>query len=552
MTEFGTAGYPDLVELDKRLGDPLGFAAGTERLYNTIYPGYNNVVRHLRVYSSLCWMARTVGESLKNDPPASDSAAKERLNNALEKMQIVFLWANEGEVSGLQVAGASRTFPVTNELVPLRFEYWESSADLLANAAYGPSITNGLGFLNRQRLCNPAGEALAAAFEQGLPTDAQLGWLRDVNVLEARRSQIERIQGALNLHAPQKAEKEAFLAAFFPRKQASLGGAGAKNRWSGIHLTLSAIAASLSGSATETEIRGAMARGISASGAVVFKPGLEEMQSVWAVLQLQQLQRLATETLFGAVLVWIERNQLTGAGIDDCVNEMAKSATSEYEKHSIALSSDLETYLRTFQGGHTSFYEAAARASGTPVDVLQYLQVVGGAGSLQWTEGGCRAVAEAVTTLTFVATEVLNLYESASHKKVLNELSVERGSLISLARGQQRFKGKPVSQWIAHLVTDWTFARYYEVVTSRSEGTNGKLRFAFTTGESGLEMCGPHAEPFKPSISTDKLLHTLLLCIQCGLVQSTGAGDQTTYALTAAGRTRVESYEADREVARAA
>ncbi len=549
MTEFGTAGYPDLVELDKRLGDPLGFAAGTERLYNTIYPGYNNVVRHLRVYSSLCWMARTVGASLKSDPPVSEAEANERQSRALEKMQIIFLWANEGQVSGLQVAGASRDFPATNELVPLRFENWDSSANLLANAAYGPSITNGLGFLNRERLCTPAGEALAAAFEESLPTDAQLGWLRDVNVLEARWSQIERIRGALDLQSPRKAEKDAFLAAFFPRKQASLAGAQAKNRWSGIHLTLASVAASRSNRATESEIRGTMARGISPSGALVIKPGLEEMQSVWAILQLHQLQRLAAETLFGAVLMWIERNQLTGAGIDECVKAMCDSAEKEYDKHGITLSADLETYLRGFQGNKGTFYEAASRVQGTPADVLEYLRVVGSADSLQWTEGGCRAVAEAVTALTFVAMETLNLTRSDKHRDLLNELSAERGSLLSMARNQQRLRSEPVSKWIAHLVVDWTFARYFEVVTGRSKGPNGRLRFAFTTGESGLEMCGPHAAPFEPNFSTDKLRHTLLLCIQCGLVRSTGDGDQTTYSLTAAGRARVDSYETDREVA---
>lgn len=552
MTEFGTAGYPDLVELEKRLGDPLGFAAGTERLYNTIYPGYNNVVRHLRVYSSLCWMARTVGESLKSNLPASDAEANERQSRALEKMQIIFLWANEGQVSGLQVAGAGRDFPETNELVPLRFENWDSFANLLANAAYGPSITNGLGFLNRERLCTSAGDALAAAFEESLPTAAQLGWLRDVNVLQARRSQIMRIQGALDLHTPRKAEKDAFLAAFFPRKQARLASARAKNRWAGIHLTLASIAASPASRATETEIRGTMARGISPSGALVVKPGLEEMQSVWAILQLQQLQRLATETLFGAVLLWIEGNQLTGAGIDECVNAMRKSAEKEYQKHGITLSADLETYLRGFQNSKGSFYEEASRVPGTPADVLEYLKVVGSANSLQWTEGGCRAVAEACTALTFVAMETLNLTRFVKHRDLLNELSAERGSLLSMARSQQRLRAEPVREWIAHLVIDWTFARYFEVVTGRSEGPNGKLRFAFTTGENGLEMCGPHAEPFEPSFSTDKLRHTLLLCIQCGLVHSAEAGGQTTYSLTAAGRTRVNSYEADREAAEAA
>lgn len=275
------------------------------------------------------------------------------------------------------------------------------------------------------------------------------------------------------------------------------------------------------------------------------------MQSVWAILQLQQLQRLATETLFGAVLLWIERNQLTGAGIGECANAMCESAEKEYQKHGITLSADLETYLRGFQGGKGSFYEAASRVPSTPADVLEYLKVVGSANSLQWTEGGCRAVAEAVTALTFVAMETLNLKQSDKHRDLLNELSAERGSLLSMSRSQQRLRAEPVRSWIAHLVVDWTFARYFEVVTGRSEGPNGKLRFAFTTGENGLEMCGPQAEPFEPNFSTDKLRHTLLLCIQCGLVHSAGAGVQTTYSLTAAGRSRVESYEADREAAQA-
>jgi len=545
MTDFGTAGYPDLIELDKRLGDPLGFAAGTERLYNTIYPGYNNVVRHLRVYSSLCWMARTVGESLKSDPPASEAEANERQRCALEKIQMIFLWSNEGEVKGLQIAGASRKFPVTNELVRLQFDELGGSADLMANVNYGPSITNGLGFLNRERLCTPAGEALATAFEENLPTDARLGWLRDVNILEARRSQIERIKGALNLHAPEKAEQAAFLAAFFPRKQASLSGGRAKNRWSGIHLTLASIAASSSSRATEADIRGTMARGVSPSGALVVKPGLEEIQSVWAILQLQQLQRLAAETLFGAVLLWIQGNQ--GAGIDDCANAMRESAEREYQKRGITLSSDLETFLKGFQGSEGSFYQAAARDPGTPADVLEHLNVVGRASSLQWTEGSCRAVAEAVTALTFVAMETLNLKRSDKHHNLLKELSAERGSLLSMAGSQQRLRVEPVGQWIDHLVIDWTFARHFEVATSRSAAPNGQLRFAFTTGENGLEMCGPRAAPFQPNFSTDKLRHTLLLCIQCGLVHSADVGDHTIYALTAAGRSRINSYEADRE-----
>lgn len=40
--------------------DPLGLAPTNERLYMAVFPGVNNVVRYIRVYSAICWSVRQI------------------------------------------------------------------------------------------------------------------------------------------------------------------------------------------------------------------------------------------------------------------------------------------------------------------------------------------------------------------------------------------------------------------------------------------------------------------------------------------------------------
>ena len=45
---------------DTQSVDPLGTAAVIEALYRSIYPGINNAVEFVRVYSAICWMVRQI------------------------------------------------------------------------------------------------------------------------------------------------------------------------------------------------------------------------------------------------------------------------------------------------------------------------------------------------------------------------------------------------------------------------------------------------------------------------------------------------------------
>ncbi len=546
MAETYGADYADLLQLEKGQGDPLGLAAMNERLYNLVFPGYNNVVRHIRVYSSLCWMAERVQESYLSDPPSTKQEAKERMKRALQKMELVLLWANEGRLTGLGVAGVDRPFPQDNRAQSLEFSGWDSKATLMAAAAYGPSIANGFKFFEGDQVCTPEGKELAQAFGANIEPGRATAWLRGVTTLQSTRRQIQKVAPALDLSAASKDEQTAFMRSFFPVKRGSTTELNRANRWTSLQLTLSAIEKLPPGSATETEIRAAMARGLTPTGGVVVAPGMEAMQAAWAVLQLRQLQRLALETLYGLVVSWVSAHHRQGLYATDCVDDLRAAALEHYQANKLSSLRDLERQFAKLQGGAPSLYEAAAASPETGADVFDGIARMQGRKPEPWGVGTAQSAAEAINALTFCAIETANLLAAPHTRAQLKELAIERCSLTALERSFRTFHTKTLESWIDFLVGQWVLVRYAEVTASRGAAPNGHLRFAFTVGERGLELCGPRAEPFRASISQDKLFHTLLLLEQSGLVRREPSEAGDAYSLTAAGRARTAHYQRDR------
>ena len=64
--------YADAVQREVVGDDPLGLAPTNERLYNSAFPGFNNYVRHIRVYSAICWMTRQVALALERGAAKTD------------------------------------------------------------------------------------------------------------------------------------------------------------------------------------------------------------------------------------------------------------------------------------------------------------------------------------------------------------------------------------------------------------------------------------------------------------------------------------------------
>ena len=92
---------------DTQAVDPLGTAPSVEALYRSIFPGINNAVEYIRVYSAICWMVRQIDLAARKarDPDIAALSAA-----GLEKIQLLLTWYNvTQDVGGL--AGADRTWP---------------------------------------------------------------------------------------------------------------------------------------------------------------------------------------------------------------------------------------------------------------------------------------------------------------------------------------------------------------------------------------------------------------------------------------------------------
>ncbi|HUO44891.1 MAG TPA: hypothetical protein VMT94_08295 [Burkholderiales bacterium] len=137
-----------------------------ERLYGSVFPGINNVVRYIRIYSLLCWATWRFEDYLhKNASSLTTSEVTDLFKGMQEKVELLVTWANIGRNGVRGLVGTRRNFPNNNKQVALRFDAFGSNeAAYMSAVQYRPSITNGLGFLEiRQHdtfACTKVGEQI--------------------------------------------------------------------------------------------------------------------------------------------------------------------------------------------------------------------------------------------------------------------------------------------------------------------------------------------------------------------------------------------------------
>ena len=541
MLKVKPCDYSDLIELDKSQGDPLDMASANERLYNTVFPGYNNVVRYIVVYSAMSWMALQVDRYLQESPRGSEDETEEVQLRAMQKMELVLLWLCGGDAN---LAGKSRSFPTSNKTVRLEFSEWDNKSSLMAAVNYGPSITNGLGFLDRNWICTEKGRALAEAFGKRLGNQARFRWLADVETQTSTATKIKDLRSVVDVLQPSPEEVRYFLQGFFPENLPADTDLRDQDRWRGLHLMLRSIELlELDDVPTEVSIRATMARGMTPSGRSVIRDGLEKIQAVWAVLQVRQLQRVASESLFAIVEAWIRRYDRSNKSIDCCVSALSTAVSEEMKRgRKIVSMEDMLDDVANARSSHPTFYAAAAAGQDGAADVFRYLREFARKTFHQKCGVADReAACFSLYALAFCGAEALNLRDREPHVQVLQDLEGERTSLSHLGRTLERFKDRAIQEWTEHILYDWIFSRYAEVAVQRGTPSAGKVRLDFSEGEFGLEFHAVRRAGFKPSLAKDKLMQSLILCEQCGLVSI--KGDRfPVIALTAAGRMRVKNY----------
>jgi hypothetical protein len=530
--------------------DPLGLAPVNERLYNAVFPGINNFVRYIRVYSSLCWMVDRVEQYFSSaDSDLSKSEATKIARHAYEKIQLVLVWVNQAK-NYPQVAGSRRAFPGDNRKIELSFDnFGDSSANLLSAVAYGPSLTNGLGFLERRSnntfACTPAGKTLANAFDEHARTFRHYKWLADVTNLEATRSKVFELEDLFDLGSATDSEQQAFLRQFFPANTSGLDQLG-QNRWLAIHLALrateaiakSAAGKSAHGFASADQIRACMAWGQAPGGKKYDIHGVNTVQVWWAILQLRQLHRLAIDTLFAVTETWLaDESELEGDNsLDGIANVIGRSCAPRLDKAFQPQVSRLQSHFREVQGTNPSLSTLASQGDEyAEANLFEWIDDLWDVDYSFDDDGGNEAVHLAYLTLIFCASEAANFLTDPHTKTALASADSGPCSLVSLARIAERFSSSKPSDFVSYIVKNWVLLRHFQVVSDRSQVGDGKNRFRFVVGDRGLERFNPAAGIGTPAFAQDRLNHILVLCCQCGLLEQ----QDETYRLTRHGHSRL-------------
>lgn len=545
--------YADAVQRGVVGDDPLGLAPTNERLYNSALPGFNNYVRHIRVYSAICWMTRQVGLALEKGVATTDKEARQLFERALEKMELALVWANLG-AQGL--AGNQRVFPAHDKPVELKFEtFGTSKATLFDAPTYKPSLTNGLRFLEARSAgtfgCLPWGEALADAFDETARELPGYRWLKATDRAIGRRGHIMGLAPALDVTKPSVAEQAAFLASFFPAELDVAATNDDRARWLTLRLMLRATDAvcqannAVDGVAVASidEIRACMARGIAPGGAPVVTPETHRVQAWWAVLQVRQLQRLALEALYCVVERWIaDRETDCGSqSLSDCVAQLSRAGHAFVHDDLREAVAKMEDLFQDLQGDRTTLYETAAgwqpedSDEENESDVFLHIGRLRSKSALRLNDDGdCDAVANAYIALVFCAVETANLAKNTDAFQAL-KADGDMCSLLRLSELVKRFRSASVDVFLAHVIKEWVVLRHFAVVGARSVPFDGKNRFRFVMGDYGLERFDKSTQLPTPGMSADKLDHALMLLEQAGLLKDVSGG----YRLTSAGRRRL-------------
>lgn len=550
---------------DMDAADPLGTGALIEMFYRSIFPGINNVVAHVRIYSAICWMVGRIEETAA-EIPGVDMLALSK--TGLEKIQLLLTWYNRQNVVGM--AGANRDFPTDNSLRTLSFTeiatakvariladdpgatITDLGVQFLYELQYEPSLTGGLGFLERHpevrdtyRL-TAAGRKLADEYDKAVRGSKWYDWLADLNKVTTCFEEVQEMGELLDVRTPSPGERRVFASAYYPVTKDDVTGSRVQYRCNGVTLLLRALEAEQAKRDPETlgvdveTLRITMARGKTLQGVPVNPQGLEEFQGWWMNLLLHELIRLSLDTLSRNVAVWIYHAtllELPRRDIAMCAEQLGKRMESALPD---IFRSDVRSYvahLDMLRGATAeTFYEASIVVPELRVD-MQLERLLKVSNFDKGTPEERAALVEAYQSLVFCAVEARQLF-SNPHVEQVN-LRNDRLPLAVLRGVLSDFEDDRPAAFFAHIVQFYVVLLHFNVVRERTVRRDANNRFIFAIGEDGLEQVT--AKGVFPGVglgaARNRLRQALVILAQCGFVESSDGPN--SFVLTDAGRERL-------------
>lgn len=552
--------YTDTVS-DAGGGDPLGNSLVNEMLYRSAFPGINNVVRYIRVYSAICWMVRQI-EAAARRKKNEDLAA---LSNAgLEKIQLLLTWYNVRQ--GVRnLAGGGRLYPLGKQRVKLSFATLVGSRDAKAMEVdsnytpsdgasyldavqYGPSLFNGLRLLTVTTVpgffeLTKAGEALADGYEAAIQGHERRKWLADLTRLTVSNNEVVEMGDLLDLFSPSGPEIQAFIDQYFPATLNTAIGPNWRNRHQGLTLVLRALEAELPGCKVRVEkgvsleaLRYTMARGCAEDGTELILDGLEEVHGCWANLQLRQYLRTAQDTLFRLAEAWVHDAVVykRPRGLHDCAEGLGAALQAQLpEPYQKSVRSYVED-IRRWKGEHASLYAAGSSLPSTArLEILRSDLELRSDFALHQPEQA-EALRDSYIALLYCACEGENLL-STPH--VVQHFPNDRLSLSRLQKSVNEHLDATPAQFMAHMVLYHILLQHFQVALERSG--DGRNRYRILKADHGLERVIETNHKFSEvSILQDRLARAVDLLVQCGLIKEV---DDGRYTLTKESRKRLRN-----------
>lgn len=544
-------------------GDPLGTAPVNEMLYRTTFPGINNVVRYIRVYTAICWMVRQIAETASKNKQAD---LVELTKTGMEKIQLLLTWYNWGE--GVKnLAGNGRTFRKDGTRVELRFQSLldnsariareldadaqvSDGAHFLNPAQYRPGLFRGFAFIGEAGLLpgtyhlTEGGQQLADSYEEAITGHDWRDWLSDLTETHASYEDVKQMQDLLDLQSPSIPEQNAFLTHYYPVANYPRDIPNWRNRHAGITLALRALAAetgpnsfSNGRAVTVATIRQTMARGVARNGESLDLTNLESIHGIWSSLQIRQCFRKAMDILVRCTESWIKDAEIyqLPRSILDCAEGIgAKLADALPPEHSSLVAEALDEYVE-LKGGFPTMGAAAPTVPELRlqsfIDRLRETEDFA-----QHSEEETAALKNAYYALVFCMLEVESL--SRSPHFLLRHKSSEDLPLAPFCRMLREFANRPPAALMAHVIQYYVVAQHFKVMRRRTDDFHN--RFRFMNGDNGLERALNAKDLYGPNELEDLLEHALYLLAQCGLAEFK---EGNRVAITEEGENHLANYQ---------
>jgi hypothetical protein len=459
--------------------DPLGLRQINFDLMDKVFPGINNVARHIRPFTVVTWAwyraAKIAEKQGKTRVPVSV------LKDFVDRIEVVFVWSQFVRDPDCSLPGRDVLAPFISK-AEYRFggAEWERrrktraySTSLSAPINYGPALKTfgwlqpdlgGSGALVSTPVVKDALTALEEALKVYLdhPVFSKFG---DVRVSGA---DVAEWAEAWALDQPTEAEKRVMAETMKsePRRRDGVALVVAAKSYRGVGVTIQELRRTMCGAPTE------------------FGPQpLEAVIKAWRTMQNRQAFRLALESLFYWVMVQLEDRPATTATLAD---------------RFLSKAGDAETV------GY--WLDAVRTITKGPAD---------------WVEDLQRCVAEDDNWDDLPAT--IRGALAACFAEVLEPAGMERPDRLPLARAAHEVSGwlnSPVNDFIVHVLGSWVFGQhvYWAVGRGLADArARGKtiLRLKVTLEEDGWTLT-PGAVPAAPRATADRLATMVNLMRESG------------------------------------